>query len=129
MASFLNYLQNRKEQGENYTRKKRKNDFKAGDIVAFPIQRLDRSNLCQRNLPCRVLEKGPHGQLTLQCQSGILDSKIHEDQVGFWGDGEITFESALIRKISLIGACRSVTSYSKKQKVNKSTYKLIDRNT
>jgi len=81
----------------------------------IPIQRLDRSNLCQRNLPCKVLEKRPHGPLPLQCQSGILDSKIHEDQVRFWGDGEITFENALTTKISLIGACSSVTSCSKKQ--------------
>ena len=51
------------------------------DTVAFPIQKFDRSNLCPRNLKCIVLEKGSNGQLTLQCQTDIIDGKIHEDQV------------------------------------------------
>jgi len=76
------------------------------------VTRYDRSNICPMNLPCKVLGISKHGTPQLQCQAGIIKDLIHEDSVVPW-TRDINLDNLSQNIISVIAACRSITSYSK----------------
>ena len=112
LPKFNQYLSDRKKQGEIYSKKVVEKEYEVGDLVSLPIPRVDRSNTCPKNLPCKIISINESGVLSLQCSIGFIEKGIHKDKVGHWLANDLHTENWSDSTVSLTKAYRSVTAYS-----------------